>query len=85
MALQGLGKRTALLIVENAFNCSGSPYGFDRRGSRGSRKKWPRYRNRARLSYVLILPLFEPHLSSSLHARYGTICLGAFRSRDSPI
>ena len=34
-------ERTALLI-ENAFNCSGSPYGFNCRGSRGSPKKWPK-------------------------------------------
>ena len=34
----------ALLIVENAFHCNGSPYGFSCRGSRGAApKKRPKY------------------------------------------
>ena len=32
------------LIVENAFNCNSSSYGFNCRGSRGAPKKWPKYR-----------------------------------------
>ena len=31
----------ALLIVENAFNCNGSPYGFNCRVLRGAPKKRP--------------------------------------------
>ena len=31
-------------IVENAFNCRGSPCGFNCHGSRGAPKKWPKYR-----------------------------------------
>ena len=37
-----------LLIVENALDCIGFPYGFNRRGSGGAPKKWPKYRTPAR-------------------------------------
>ena len=32
-----------LLIVEDAFNCSGSSYGFNCQVSRGAPKQWPKY------------------------------------------
>ena len=42
----------ALLIVENASNCSGTPYGFNCKLSRGAPKKWPNYRTPARVKYL---------------------------------
>ena len=39
----------ALLIVKNAFNCNGSPCGFDCRVSHGAPKIWPKYGTPARV------------------------------------
>ena len=40
-------------ITLNPFNCNGSPYDFNCRGSRGAPKKWPNKRTPARASNPL--------------------------------
>ena len=41
-------------IVENAFNCNGSPYGFNCRGSRGAPKRRPKCRTPARVTFTFL-------------------------------
>ena len=56
----------ALLIVENAFICNSSPYGFNCRGSRGAPKTWPNYRTPARVRDIYEPPAGRCGPTSSL-------------------
>ena len=50
----------ALLIVENAFDCNGSPYGFNCQGSRGAPKTWPKY-HCGRKRYIISSETFSKY------------------------
>ena len=68
----------ALLIVENAFNCNGSPYGFNCQVSRGAPKIWPKDRTPARVTFnsqFACIP-FVSHYFPFVSHRFG-----AFRAR----
>ena len=53
----------ALLIVKNAFNCNGSPYGSNCRVSRRAPKKRSKYGTPARVTYTFVCCFFGRHLA----------------------
>ena len=57
----------ALLIVENAFNCNGSPCGFNCWVCRRAPKKWPKYRTPVRVTYYENNSFHAPYLLDLPH------------------